>query len=597
MLKDLEKIKDKMFSRRAFFILFCKVGVAVILIVRLFFLQVSKFSEYRTLSDKNRIKLLLLEPLRGIIKDRNNISLAENKHNYKLYIYKQRNVPYEGSLNKIFQILRMSHDEQKNVLKRVQNSSYVYPVLVRENLLWDQVAVIEGNRHKLAGTYIDKGYVRHYPFRAMFAHIVGYMGVPRRDEVEKYALQNTQHFKIGKTGVERLANQDLIGKFGHKKVEVNSLRVIVREFATNKSVKGADVKLTFDIGLQKFIYDLLPKDGATAMVTDINTGEVLSMVSTPSFDSNVFSNKVMDRDTWNSLIKNKAYPFTNRAIAKLYPPGSVWKIVVALAILESGISPNEHFYCKGHYQVGNRRYRCWKHSGHGPVDLNSAMMMSCNTYFYEMSLRIGVASIHKVAHELGFGDVVSQDIPGELKGLNPNKAWKERNYNSDWMLGDTVNTSIGQGFTMATPIQMLAMLSRVVTGKRVSPKILMNNTNRKDVDEHININSKHLDTVKKSMFSVFNNPKGLGYSLRIPDKQFSMAGKSGTAQIVSRDTSLLDVREHKEVKSHAIFVGYAPFHNPRYSAVVAVDNVGWGVKNAAPIGREILYFAQKYFRT
>ncbi len=596
MLKDLDQLKDKMFSRRAFFVLFCKLGIAAVLIVRLFFLQVSRFSEYRTLSDKNRIKLLLLEPLRGVIKDRNNINLAENKYNYKIYIYKQRNVPYEDSLNKIFKILRMSSDEQKDVLKRVQNSSYVYPVLVRENLLWEQVAVIEGNKYKLPGTYIDKGYVRHYPFKAMFSHVVGYMGVPRREEIEKYALQNTQYFKIGKTGVERIANPDLIGKFGHKKVEVNSLRVIVREFATNKSVKGNDVNLTFDIGLQKFIYDLLPKDGATAMVTDINTGEVLSMVSTPSFDSNVFSNKTMDRETWDRLIKNKSYPFTNRAIAKLYPPGSIWKIVVALAILDSGISPNEHCYCKGRYQVGNRTYKCWKHSGHGSVDLNSAMMMSCNVYFYEMSLRVGIASIHKIANELGFGEVVSQDIPGELKGLNPNKAWKERHYNSEWMLGDTVNSSIGQGFTMATPIQMLAMLSRVVSGKRVAPKILMNNVTDTE-GENININPEHLDIVKESMFNVFNNPKGLGYGLRIPDKQFYIAGKSGTAQIVSRDTSLLDAREHKEVKSHAIFVGYAPFHKPRYSAVVAVDNVGWGVKNAAPIGREILYFVQKYFKS
>ena len=595
MIKDILKIKDQVFSRRAFIVLFCKLGIASLLLVRLFFLQVSRFSEFRTLSDKNRIKVLLLEPLRGLIKDRNGINIASNKNNYKLYFYKQRKVPYDDALQIIFSLLNISKSQRQDLIKKIQNSSYVYPILISEGLSWNQVALIEGNKYKLPGTYIDKGYIRYYPFKEMFAHVIGYMGVPRREEIEKHSLYNASFFKIGKTGIERLTNNKLIGKFGSKRVEVNAQRVIVREFSSNKSIKGEDVNLTFDVGLQKFVYELLPKDGATAVVTKIDSGEVLSMVSTPSFDSNIFSNKTMDRDLWDSIVKNKSYPFTNRAVAKTYPPGSVWKIVVALAILENGISPDEHVYCQGRYQVGNRVYRCWKHSGHGGVNLNSAMMMSCNIYFYEMSLRIGIAEIHRVAKELGFGDIVSSDIPGELKGLNPNKEWKKANYNSEWMLGDTVNSSIGQGFTMATPIQMLTMLSRVVVGKKVSPKVLTQNLSANS-NTLLSVREKNLAVVKESLFGVFNHPKGLGYSLRIPEKKYWMAGKSGTAQIVSRDTSLLDVKLHKEVKSHAIFVGYAPFHQPKYAAVVAVDNVGWGVKNAAPLGREILYFVQNYFR-
>jgi penicillin-binding protein 2 len=454
------------------------------------------------------------------------------------------------------------------------------------------VALIEGNQYQLPGSYIDKGYVRYYPYKETFAHVIGYMGIPRKQEIDQYSLHNTQSFKIGKTGIENLANKELIGTFGSKKVEVNSSRVVVREFETNKSIKGDDVKITFDARLQKYIYDLLPKDGASATVIDLKSSEVLAMVSTPAFDANIFSNSVMDKNTWNSIVKNRSHIFTNRSIAKLYPPGSVWKIVVALAVLESGISPHEKAYCNGKHHLGNHTYRCWKNIGHGVVDLNLAIMQSCNVYFYAMSLRTGMDAIHRVAHELGFGELVGIDIPGEVKGLNPSKAWKRDNYKTSWFPGDTVNCSIGQGFIMATPIQMVMMLSRVASGRKISPKILSANVNQ-EKEEKINLNPEHLAIVKQALFNVFYLPAGLGYNLRIPDKQYAIAGKSGTAQIVSRDTSTLDVKRHKEVKSHAMFVGYAPFHDPKYSVAVTVDNVGWGVQNAVPLGKNILHFAQK----
>jgi penicillin-binding protein 2 len=596
MIRDLDGLKDQVFSRRAFFILCCKLGVAVILVVRLFFLQISKFSQYKTLSDKNRIKLLLLEPFRGSIKDRNDVSIAENQNNYKVYFYKQRHVPYEETLAQIFSLLRMSREFQEEILKKVANSSYVYPILVKDNMNWDQIALIEGNQYQLPGVYVDKGYVRHYPYKEVFTHVVGYMGVPRRDELQRYSLYNAQGFKIGKTGIESLANGELIGKFGSKKVEVNAARVVVREFAANKSERGSDVKLTFDARLQKFVYDSLPKDGATATVMDIKTGEVLAMVSTPSFDANIFSNKTMDKNTWDHIVKNKSHLFTNRSIAKLYPPGSIWKIVVALAILEHGISPNDHVNCNGHFQLGNHTYRCWKNSGHGVVDLNLAIMQSCNVYFYEMSLKVGIAAIYKIAHELGFGDVIGLDIPGEVKGLNPNKAWKAKYYKHDWVMGDTVNSSIGQGFTSVTPIQIVTMLSRVASSRKVTPKILMSNV-KEEKNETLAIKQESLNTVKQALYNVFNQPGGLGYNIRIPDAQYAIAGKSGTAQIVSRDTSFLSTKDNKAVKSHALFAGYGPFHDPKYAVVVAVDNVGWGVQNAVPIGREILYFTQKLFNS
>ena len=595
MIKDILKAKDLVFSRRAFIVLSFKISVAITLVVRLFFLQVSKFSEFHTLSDKNRIKFLLLEPLRGVIKDRNGVSLAKNKNNYKLYFYKQRRFSYEEEVQLISSLLGLSQEQQSGIIQQVQKSNYVYPTLIKDDLMWDQVALIEGNKHRLPCTYIDKGYTRFYPFKEMFAQVVGYMGVPRSDEVTQYSLHNIPSFKIGKTGIERVANTKLIGTFGSKKVEVNAFRVIVREFATNKSTKGEDVTLTFDSRLQQYIYDLLPKDGASAVLADVDSGEVLSMVSTPSFDANIFSTKTMNRDIWDKIIKNKSYPFTNRCVGKVYPPGSTWKIIVALAVLAHGVSPTETVYCNGKFKLGNRVYKCWKHSGHGNVNVSSAIMMSCNVYFYEMSLRVGISAIHKIAAELGFGDVVCVDIPGEVRGLNPNKEWKKNTLNDEWVLGDTANSSIGQGYTLATPIQILTMISRVVTGKKFAPKILFENVNG-GAQEAIHIQQQHLEIVKNAMASSFNNPHGLGYNFRIVDKNYSIAGKSGTSQIVSRDTSLLG-NDHKGVKSHAVFVGYAPVYKPKYSIVVTVDNAGWGSKNAAPIAREILYYTQKYLKT
>ncbi len=586
-------LRNDVFSRRAFIILVAKVSVAVILICRLFFLQISRFSEYRTLSDKNRIKYLLIEPVRGLILDRKGISLAENRPNYKLYIYKQRNYPIEETLAIVFRLMKISPAARKDVVQELQSNGYVYPVLIKDQLSWAEVVLIEENKHKLGGVYVDKGYLRYYPFKEMFGHVLGYMGMPRKEEVSRYRLFNAGSLKIGKAGIEKIANQQLIGQFGSKQVEVNASRVIVREIAYNRSTGGENIELTLDAKLQQYIYNMLPRTGASVIVQCIDNGEVLAMLSSPAFDPNIFSGRSLNADTWSHLSSKRSNPLTNRTINKLYPPGSVWKIVMALAILDHGINPEEKVLCRGGYQLGNRFYKCWHKEGHGHVNLSDALMMSCNVYFYDMSLRIGISQIHKMAKSLGFGEKIGIDLLGESKGSNPDKDWKMEQYGDQWMAGDTLNASIGQGFISVTPIQIITMMARVASGQKVSPHVLKRDDYSNNT-EKLMVNPDHLNIVRKALWRLFYDPKGVGYSKRILDPKYVIAGKTGTAQTVSRDTSDLSVNLHQNIKCHALFTGFAPFDNPKYATVVVVDNVGWGSQNALPIGRDILKYVQEH---
>lgn len=580
---EIREIKSAIFSRRSFILLSIKSLILFGLSTRLFFLQILNSDKYRTLSERNRIKFFLLEPKRGAITDNRGIPLAENKVNYQLYFYRQRGKDYNQLLKRVFQVVRLSQKEQNKILKTVSRSSYLYPVLIQEMLSWRDVIKIESDNENLPGVYISKGYIRFYPLKNYFAHTVGYVGIPNKKEIEQYNLHRVSGFRVGKTGTEKNMNSKLIGQFGVKKVEVNAYRSVVRELDQDASVKGEDISISIDGKLQEHVHSVLKPEGSSAVVIDIKTGKVVSMVSRPSFDPNIFSFPISEKD-WNKIIKNDADPLTNRTISKLYPPGSVWKVITSLAILRSGIDPKEEVVCTGSVKVGSQVYKCWKKSGHGPMNMSSALYNSCNAYFYKMGREATIDNIHAVAHSLGFGEKTGIELPGELSGVNPSRNWKEINYNSSWLIGDTVNHSIGQGYNLVTPMQLAVMMSRLASGFKISPTLYASNPM-----VSLDIPKEHLDIIRDHMFGVFNREEGTGYNLRITEKQYRLAGKSGTAQIVSRDTL---GEKDRSVRSHAVFAAYAPVHDPKYAVSVIADNAGWGIKEAAPIGIDILYFAQ-----
>jgi penicillin-binding protein 2 len=578
---------DSLFSRRSFILVILKCLIFLIITARLFFLQIMRASEYRTLSDRNKIKFLLLEPKRGLIFDRNNVLLAENKVNYRLFFYKQRNHNFSKILEEVFLILKLPTEQRKALYNTVGESNYIYPVVIEENLSWVQVARIKANLYKLPGVYVEKGHTRFYSLADICVHAVGYIGAPTSNDIKKYKLFHNKEFKVGKSGIEKTFDQSFVGQFGDKKVEINAHRVVVRELSYKRSTAGQDVVSSLDSRLQQFVYDSISKDGAAAIVVDAKDGGILSMVSTPTFDPNIFTNSI-SRDKWNKIITNKSYPLTNKALGKLYPPGSIWKIIVALALLREGIDPHKKIYCSGSVDVGDRVYRCWKKQGHGYVDLNKALACSCNCYFYEIAPTIGIDNIYNTASILGFGNKIGVELPGELFGINPNKPWKKRVYGEDWLVGDTVNASIGQGYNSVTLIQLATMMTRLVSGKKIVPSLILSNENNATASA-LNIPEEHLHMVRESLSNVFNRPYGIGYKLKIPQKELMMGGKTGTAQVISQDASSMVDRS---LRSHSIFAGFAPIHDPKYVVAVVVDNAGWGTGAAASLGREILYFAQ-----
>jgi penicillin-binding protein 2 len=583
---DHRELSSGVFSRRAFIVLFGKFLIMGAIIIRLFILQIFKAKEYKTLSDKNSIKFIIIHPRRGAIKDVHGRPLAYNKEVYKIYFYKQRGKANEAIFSSAFDLLDNPSKPRASLLKKVKTVAYLQPVIIEDNASWDSIARIEAETHRLPGVFVEKSFMRYYPLKETLAHIIGYIGLPNKKEISTYELQYAKEIKIGKAGVEKRFNPSLLGKFGAKRVEVNAHRAVVRDLAVEPGSPGADVNLTINSDIQTCLHKLLPKSNSAAAVIDLPTGNLLAMCSLPAFNPNLFSME-FDEAEWRSLMQNKHSPFLNKVIEKAYPPGSAWKVVTSLAILEAGIDPEEKIFCTGSIQIGNRVFKCAHQTAHGQVNAYNAIPLSCNCYFYKMGIKAGVENIYKVARTLGFGQKIGIELEGEVQGLNPNKLWKAKSLQENWTHGDTANTSIGQGFVLTTPLQLLMMTARVASGKTIFPSILKDH-HKNFAPTDLPFKKENLNLVRAGLSDVMNNPRGTSFHARIIDKQFAMAGKTGTAQVMSKDTS-----RGGGLRSHSVFIGYAPVHDPKYAAVVVADNAGWGSAIAAPIARDILLFAQK----
>ena len=589
-----ETDKQRIFSRRA--LIFGGVQVAGVsaLMARLYYLQLVKKDEYAMLSENNRVKLQLLAPERGHILDKDGLALALNEKNYRLFL------DYATLDQETFrQVVQRVHaliplNERKLAsLMEAKSPSAKPPELLKEHLTWEEMSRIELASYELPAVSIEIGQLRAYPLNEKAAHLIGYVGAVSEEEMEKgNDVMRLPDFRIGKNGVEKMLENRLRGTPGIRQLEVNVHGTPVREIATKQGTHGESINLTIDRPLQEYICNLLEGQSAGVAVMDVHSGDVRALVSVPGFDPNVFS-KGIPHDYWNELRADKKNPLLNKTISGQYPPGSTFKMIVGLAALESGLlTSSTAVFCPGHFYLGDHRFNCWKEGGHGTVNYAQAIAGSCDTFFYTQGQKLGIDRISAMAKRFGFGEPTGLGLVGEKGGIAPDAKWKQKRYKQRWTTGDTVNASIGQGYNLATPLQLAVMTARMVNGGyAVQPRL---ETTEKSIQwPSLALEEEHLQLNLAAMQSVCE-PGGTAYAQRIMEERFAMGGKTGTSQVRKifqrgMNQNLLPW-EHRH---HAWFVGYAPIDAPQYACAVLVEHGGGGASTAAPLARDILLKTQQ----
>jgi penicillin-binding protein 2 len=596
--------RGRLFSRRAVLIGGAQVGLFSLLAARLYYLQVIEGEKYRTLAEENRINLRLIAPPRGQILDRTGTPIAINEQNYRAVLLPEQVDDLDPLLDKLGAYVPLDDADRKRIARDFQNSSNLNAVLVRDNLSWDQVAQISLHMLDLPGADIDMGEVRSYPYGDITSHLLGYVGTVsanEENEEEDEDILAIPGFRVGKSGVEKQNDLLLRGEAGNVQMEVNAHGRVVRELSRNDPKPGHDVNLTIDIGLQQFVgRKLASLPGAAAVVLDVETGAVYALVSQPGFDPNLFTYGI-SKDDWERLNDDEHAPLLDKAIAGVYAPGSTFKPVVAMAGLEAGLlDPDATVYCPGYLDMGDYRFHCWKHGGHGHVNFHLAMAGSCDTYFYDLGHRVGIDRIQAMALRFGFGQKLDIDLPHERAGLIPGRIWKMTTQGVPWQQGETLVAAIGQGYTLVTPLQLAMMSARIANkGKAVQPYMLKRTDQPHRSQPTLGFNPDHVALVQQAMSAVVNETIGTAYAARIPDSDQAMAGKTGTAQVrhiseAEREEGLPsnDKLPWKE-RDHALFTGFAPIDAPRYAVAIIVEHGGSGAHMAAPIARDILIECQK----
>ena len=627
--------REEQFTRRAFILGGFHAVLMTSLASRLYYLSVIDADRYSTLADENRVGLKLLIPPRGRIFDRYGEQLALNRLNYRVMVVREQAGDIAATMDALSLLIDVSDADRQRVLHEIENKRSFVPVMVRENLNWDEVTRVELNAPDLPGMTIDVGQVRYFPHTASVGHILGYVGVVSEADQDEFddddPLLELPDLRIGKSGVERFYDEKLRGEAGATRIEVNSVGRAVRELSREESKAGDDLILNIDIGLQEYANRLVGEQSAAVILMDVHSGGVLTMVSAPGFDPNVFSSGVSPQE-WNDLITNPKHPLTNKAIAGQYAPGSTFKIVTAMAGLEAGvITENTEIACPGHYDLGDSRFHCWRRGGHGIVSLTRALKESCDVYFYETARRAGIEKLGETARRFGFGKQQGIDLPSEKNGLFPTRAWKQSTFGTGWVHGDTVTAGIGQSFIQSTPLQLAVMTARLVNGgKAVTPQLSRNfisnqpksgrnstnlvgkevvrsdsSNNQTNFEQQamavpnfadLDFNPKHTQAIIRGLIAATNEPFGTAYSSRITEAGFEMAGKTGSAQVrrISTYERIHGIRPQESLpwveRDNALFVAFAPIHAPKYACSVIVEH---GIHGSwvAPIARNLLYQA------
>lgn len=585
-------------SRRTLLLGGTQVAFMGALGLRMRYLQVDQADQFRLLAEENRVKIRQLPPARGLLYDRNGTVIAENEQTFRIVIRKEDADQLDLVLAELERLIGLPEDEQERVRKEIRSreTGPSAPITIADRLTWEAFSAVAANGPALPGVTPEVGLSRYYPLHDDFAHMVGYVGpvssydLSKMDEIDP--LYRIPRFQMGKSGIEARLEPTLKGASGTMRVEQNVHGRIIRELDRKEGEPGANIQLTFDAALQNFVQARLAGESAAAVVIDVETGDVLASGSTPAFDPNLFVRGISVKD-YNALLENKYRPLPSKSVQGAYPPGSTFKMVTALAALEAGeVSPNETVRCLGHTEVGGRRFHCWKRSGHGNVDLTGSLRHSCDVYYYEMAQRAGIEKIAEMGRKLGLGQSYDLPVSGENSGLMPDKQWKLVNRGAEWVVGDSLNASIGQGFVLATPMQLAVMTARLATGREVIPRMI------KSIDGvetpirgggALDINENMLRAVRQGMYEVSNSSRGTAYGSRIADATLRMAGKTGTSQVRSAVVNNRDVPW--EQRDHALFVSYAPFDAPKYAVSVVVEHGGGGSTAAAPIARDLMLFA------
>lgn len=587
--------KGKVLIRRSLIMALIKFLLLMVIIARLYYLQVYQADRYKTLADENRISTRLLVPPRGIIFDRNGVTIASNQQNFQALIVAEQAPNVQETLDAFKKIMPLSEAEEERIKKDLKRNRSFVPIKIRDNLSWEEVSRVQLNAPDLPGIVIDEGLTRYYPFGAGMAHILGYVSSVSDKDVKDDPLLEVPGFKIGKSGIEKYLEKALRGESGNLKLEVNAYGRIMKEIERVDGIPGKDVQLTIDSRLQQKAFELFGEESGAAVLLDVHTGEILAFVSAPSFDPNMMTQGLSTED-WNALLHNERNPLTDKAISGQYSPGSTFKMIVALAALEAGvIKPETRTYCAGKMFLGNHAFHCWKKEGHGHLNVVEALQHSCDIFFYETAQKLGIEKIADMARRFGLGSKINIGLENEKAGLIPDKEWKLRRFGEPWQQGESLISGIGQGYILTTPLQLATMTARLVNGGyEIKPTFLKVSDGEKSKIKKIDVSPANLELIKEGMYAVVNKPGGTAWRSQFDYHGQRMGGKTGTTQV--RRITMKERREgiKKEselpwrLRNHALFVGYAPHDNPKYAVAVLVEHGGGGSSVAAPLAGKIL---------
>jgi penicillin-binding protein 2 len=640
---DKEQDRQRLFTRRAALIAGGKLALISTLIGRMYYLQVVESDRYQKLAESNRINVRLLAPPRGLILDRNGAPLASNEQNYRVELVAEQTGDAALTLDALAELIQLDERDRRRILRDIKRKRSFVPVLIRDNLSWEELSRIEVNLVKLPGINIEAGLTRSYPYGETTAHVLGYVAPVSEAELTGDPMLELPELRIGKSGIERFHDLDLRGQAGTSEVEVNVLGRVIRELAREEGKSGETIGLTIDIGLQNMLMARLASErvsrleilerearqrkdlsganrfheellhvqepgvyeqSSAAVVMSVTDGEILALGSYPSYDPAAFARGLTTHE-WHTLQESGA--LNDKAIAGQYPPGSTFKTVIALAALESGVmTAQQRFTCPGVFHLGNVEFHCWNHRGHGSIAMADAITQSCDVYFFNVAHTIGLDRIAAMARRLGLGSDYGFDLPGVKAGLVPSNEWKKATTGAAFTPGDTVNLGIGQGYLLATPLQLATMAARIASGRAVVPHLtreIIEPSGRREMLANefpdLGISPASLAVVRAGMDGVSNGDRGTARSKdqRIAEPSMRMAGKTGSAQVRritqhDRDTKNTEtVNQQWKYRDHALFISFAPVPAPAYCCAVVVEHGahgGW----AAPIARDLLYEAQ-----
>jgi len=597
-----------------------KAAVVVGIIGRLISLQINESKKYKTLSDKNRFREWKLAPERGVIKDYFNQEIASNRQVYQIHLIPEN----ARSINELFfrlkSILNITDRKIFSIKKKIKKQKPWEPIIISDNLNWSEFSRINLFLNELPGVEPIVSVARVYKDKSS-AHILGYVS-----QVSAKDLKNKKYLKemavsgiaVGKTGLERRLDEEIIGEVGFQRYEVNAFGKRIKQIQIDQGQAGKNYKTTLDLEIQKYTSEILEDKAASVCVMDVYNGDIVSLVSSPIYDPNTFVHGV-EKDYWDSLISNERKPLINKALSGLYPPGSTIKTLVALSALENKIvSPLKSVKCTGKIEMHGEKFHCWKKKGHGIVNMRSAIKRSCDVYFYEIARKLGVDRLSVTAKKFGLGEKVLKDFSEERSGVVPNTSWKKKYIGQNWYIGETLHTGIGQGYFQSTPIQLCLMTAQIANGGfKIKPRIIFDKK-KNDLKEYLKFkkenpdqplpqnlllnnldlkplfkNQENIKIIQDAMFSSSNEPGGTSYRSRLEDKKFTFAGKTGSSQIkkFTEEQREAEVKQENipyKSRDHALFIAYAPVSDPKYAISVVVEHGGSGSKAAAPIAKKVI---------